>query len=146
MKPSPVAGLARSSALHVGFACLAMGGWAAFANRAHPLGPMLLVGLVQGLLSGAITLVLKRSLEAMAKRVSGPFAFVLPPLVTCIVVLAVLLGAHHLAGTPEVWATIAVPYAVSSSYAWIYNASLVLAGRRAAQGGVPSPRRQTADL
>lgn len=145
MTSSATAGLARSSALHVGFACVAMGAWAAFANRAHPLGDMVLAGLVQGLLSGAITLVLKRSLEAMAARVSGPAAFVLPPLVTCVVVLAVLLTAHRLAGTPEVWATIAVPYAVSSVYAWIYNAGLVNSGRRAAQGGVPSPRSQTAD-
>src|ERR1700741_2054103 len=81
MTSSATARLARSSALHVGFACLAMGGWAVFANRAHPPAPMLLAGLVQGLLSGAITLVLKRSLEAMAARLSGPFAFVLPPLV-----------------------------------------------------------------
>src|ERR1700741_644780 len=104
MTSSATARLARSSALHVGFACLAMGGWAVFANRAHPLAPMLLAGLVQGLLSGAITLVLKRSLEAMAARLSGPFAFVLPPLATCVVVLVVLLSAHRLAGTPEIWA------------------------------------------
>jgi fructose-specific phosphotransferase system IIC component len=146
MNSSASAGLARSSALHVAFACVAMGAWAAFANRAHPLGPMMLAGLVQGILSGAITLVLKRSLEAMAARIRGPAAFVLPPLATCAVVLAVLLTAHSLAGTPEVWTTIAVPYAVSSSYAWIYNAGLVISGRRAAQGGVPSPRNQTADL
>jgi hypothetical protein len=44
-------------------------------------------------------------------------------------VLAVLLGAHRLAGTPEVWRTIALPYAVSSIYAWIYCFSLQ-AGRR----------------
>jgi fructose-specific phosphotransferase system IIC component len=145
MTSSAPADLARSSALHVGFACVAMGGWAAFANRTHPLTPMLLAGLIQGLLSGAITLVLKRSLEAMAARLSGPAAFVLPPLATCAAVLAVLLSVHHLAGTPEVWATIAVPYAVSSIYAWIYTASLVLAGRRAAQGAVPSSPHPTAD-
>jgi fructose-specific phosphotransferase system IIC component len=145
MTSSAPAGLARSSALHVGFAFVAMGGWAAFANRAHPLGSMVLAGLVQGLLSGAITLGLKRSLEAMAARLGGPVAFVLPPVVTCAVVLTVLLTVHRLAGTPEIWATIAIPYAVSSAYAWIYTASLVLAGRREAQGAVPSSAPPTAD-
>ena len=128
----------------MGFAFVAMGGWAAFANRTHPAGAMVLAGLIQGLLSGAITLVLKRALEVMAARVAGPVAFVLPPFATCTVVLGVLLGAHRLAGTPEVWATIAVPYAVSSTYAWIYNASLVIARRRAVQGAVPSPLNPTA--
>lgn len=145
MKPSAAAGLASSSALHVGFAFAGMGAWAAFANRAHALGPMLLAGLVQGLLSGAITLVLKRSLEAMAARLGGPVAFILPPVITCAVVLAVLLAAHRLAGTPEIWATIALPYAVSSTYAWVYNASLALSRRGSARGGVPSPIKPTAD-
>ena len=145
MTSSSTAGLARSSALHVGFAFVAMGGWAAFANRAHPLAAVLLAGVIQGLLSGAITLVLKRALEAMAARVEGPVAFVLPPVVTCTVVLGVLLGAHRLAGTPEVWVTIAVPYVVSSTYAWIYNASLVIGRRRTMQGAVPSPANRTAD-
>jgi hypothetical protein len=52
-----------------------------------------------------------------------------PPLVTWTVVLLVLLTAHSLAGTPEVWTTIAVPYTVSSTYAVLYV--LVLARGRA---------------
>jgi hypothetical protein len=134
MKPSALAVLARSSAVHVAFAFLAMGGWALFANRAHPAGAMLLAGLVQGAISAAITLALKRALEAMAARLGGAAAFIVPPAITCVVVLAVLVGAHRLAGTPEIWATIAVPYAVSSAYAWIYTASLVLAAGRSRQG------------
>ena len=127
--PSPVAKLARSTFTHVGFAALAMGGWAAFANQAHGPVRALIAGGVQGLLSGAITFFLKRSLEAMAARLPLGLAWLVPPLVTCAVVLAVLVTAHTLAHTPEVWRTIAVPYAVSSAYAWIYAASLV-AGRR----------------
>ena len=131
--PAPIAQLVRSTAVHVAFAFLAMGAWAAFANHAH--GPMraLIAGVVQGTLSGAITFGLKRSLEAMAARLNGAAALLAPPLVTCVVVLLVLLGAHRLAGTPEVWATIAVPYAVSSSYAWIYAASLFFARNRSAK-------------
>jgi hypothetical protein len=42
-------------------------------------------------------------------------------------VLALLVAAHRLAGTRELWSTIALPYAASSAYAWIY---VVLVVRR----------------
>jgi hypothetical protein len=108
-----------------------MGAWAVFANRGHGTAAMALAGLAQGAVSCVITLILKRSLEAMSARLSGPLAVIVPPLVTCAVVLVVLLSVHSLAGTPEVWATISVPYTVSSAYAWIYAAGLALAARRA---------------
>lgn len=76
----------------------------------------------------------------MAVVVGGPavnrlpdlWAAVLPPLVTCAAVLAILMTAHRLARTPNVWTTISVPYVVSSTYAWIYSLSLVLGRRRGA--------------
>jgi hypothetical protein len=130
---SPIlARIARSSAVHVAFAFLAMGGWAVFANRQHGAERALLAGLVQGTLSGLLTLGLKRFLEAAIARLPDLWATVLPPTATCAGVLAILLSAHHLAGTPNVWATISVPYAVSSSYAWIYSIGLVMARRREA--------------
>ncbi|HEY0648600.1 hypothetical protein [Phenylobacterium sp.] len=128
---SAVAGLARSGAVHGAVAFLAMGAWAAFANRGHGPGAMALAGVVQGAISCVITLILKRSLEAMFARLSGPAAVLVPPLVTMAVVLAVLVTIHRLAGTPEVWTTIAVPYTVSSAYAWIYTATLARTAKRA---------------
>lgn len=128
---SAVAGLARSGAVHGAVAFLAMGAWAAFANRDHGPGAMALAGVVQGAISCVITLILKRSLEAMFARLTGPAAVVVPPLVTMAVVLAVLVTIHRLAVTPEVWTTIAVPYAVSSSYAWIYALTLARTTKRA---------------
>lgn len=121
---SAVAGLARSGAVHGTFAFLAMGAWAAFANRSHGPEAMAMAGVIQGAISCAITLILKRSLETMFARLAGPAAVIVPPLVTMAVVLAVLVTIHTLAGTPEVWTTIAVPYTVSSSYAWIYTLTL----------------------
>ena len=115
--------VARSISVHVGFAFLAMGGWALFANRAHgaaALGP----ALAQGTMSGVITLILKRALEALAARLSGPAAYVLPPLATASVILLVLVGVHRLIGTPEIAATIAVPWSVSMLYAIVYAATL----------------------
>lgn len=121
---SAVAGLARSGAVHGTFAFVAMGAWAAFANRGHGFEAMALAFVIQGAISCVITLILKRSLEAMFARLHGPVAIAAPPLVTMTVVLAVLFTIHKLAGTPEIWTTIAVPYAVSSSYAWIYTLAL----------------------
>ena len=118
-----LAKLARASAVHVGFAFLAMGGWTLFANRAHgagAIGP----ALAQGVMSGLITLVLKRVLEAFAARLAGWQALVIPPLVTASTIMALLIAVHRLIGTPELWATIAVPWSVSTLYAIIYTAAL----------------------
>lgn len=125
--------MAKATWVHALVAFLGMGAWALFANRAHGLGPALAAALVQGALSATITVFLKRGLEAMHARLAGLAAVVVPPLVACAVVLAVLLMAHRLAGTPEVWATIAVPYAVSTTYGWIYTLSLAVAARRRAR-------------
>jgi hypothetical protein len=108
----------------VAFAFVAMGGWALFANRAHGVAAIL-PALAQGVLSGAITFVLKRVLEALAARLTGWAAYALPPLITASAILALLVGVHTLIHTPEIAATVAVPWSVSSLYAIIYTAVLV---------------------
>lgn len=113
--------LARSSVVHVAFAFLAMGAWAVFANRVVGPGHALLAGLVQGTLSGAITIVLKRFLEIASGRLPGVWAVVVPPAISCAVILVLLVTAHLLAGTRNILATISLPYAVSSTYAWVYT-------------------------
>jgi hypothetical protein len=102
-----------------------MGSWATFANRTHGVRPALLAGVVQGGASALVTFLLKSSLEAMSRRLKGTLAFVVPPTVSCTVVLILLVVAHRLAGTHEVWSTISIPYAASSAYAWIYTAIVV---------------------
>lgn len=123
-----IAKLARASWVHVAFAFLAMGGWAVFANRSHGLEHALLPGLIQGAISGAITFFLKRFLEAMSARLAGAAAVLVPPAISTAAILALLYTVHTLAGTPEVWATIAVPFAVSTTYAFVYTA-LIVRGR-----------------
>ena len=130
--PLDLKAVGRATATHVAFAFVAMGGWAAFANAPKGLHHVLIAGLVQGTLSGLITLGLKRFLEAASARLSGLWAILLPPASSCAAILILLLTAHRLAGTPNVWATISVPYAVSSLYAWIY-VIVVVRGRRASQ-------------
>ena len=119
-----IARLARSSVVHVLFAFAAMGGWAVFANRAHPLPAPLLAGVVQGGLSACITLFLKRLIEFLAARLQGIAALVGPPAVACLASATLLTAIHTLAGTPEILATIAVPLTVATTYAAAYNFSL----------------------
>lgn len=116
--------LAKSTAIHVGFAFLAMGGWTLWANHAHGLAAAWPPALAQGTMSGVITLVLKHALEAMVARMPGLAAYVIPPAATAAVILVVLIGVHKLIGTPEIARTIAVPWSVSTLYAIVYASAL----------------------
>lgn len=109
-----------------------MGGWALLANREHGLAGAWLPALVQGILSGALTGVLKKTLEALDGRLQGALAWAVPPAITAGSILTLLLLVHTAIGTPEVIATIAVPWSVSTLYAIVYNAGLVRARRTAA--------------
>lgn len=122
----------KSSLVHVVFGFLLMGGWALFANRAHGLAAAWLPALVQGTISGALTGGLKATLERLDGRLGGLWAYVLPPAATAGSILVLLTVVHTLIGTPEVAATIAFPWSVSTLYAIIYNAGLVRARRSAA--------------
>lgn len=105
-------------------AFLLMGGWAAYANSAHPMPRPLIAGLVQGCLSALITLGLKRMLEALARRLTGAAALILPVLAAAVLSAALLSAVHTLAGTPEVLRTIAVPVTVTTLYAASYTLAL----------------------
>jgi len=116
--------LARSGIVHVAFAFAAMGGWAVFANRAHPAAEALSVGLLQGALSAVTTLVLKKAVEALAARLAGLGALFVPPLAAGLISAAVLGASHALAGTPELLTTVALPLSVATSYAAIWSYAL----------------------
>ena len=124
-----VRALAGSSIVHVLFAFFAMGGWAVFANRMHPMPMPLVAGIVQGILSACLTLFLKSVVEALSKRFSGFMALWAPPLIACLGSTGILVAIHALSGTPEILKTIAVPLLVSTSYTAIYNYS-ISGGRR----------------
>ena len=114
----------RSSALHTGAGFLAMGAWAAFANRTHPMPTPLIAGAVQGTISAVLTFVLKRIVEAVSARNEGVAAVVLPTLAAWAVSFSGLVLIHIAAGTPELWATIALPNAVATCYAGLYAAAI----------------------
>lgn len=116
-----IARLMASTPVHVAVGFLAMGGWAVFANAGHGTRAMLLAGLVQGMISGALTLGLKRSVDWMRPRMARGPGYWLPPLVAISVSALLLVSAHWLCGTPQIAATISVPLCVSLSYIFAYN-------------------------
>ncbi|TRD17782.1 hypothetical protein [Palleronia caenipelagi] len=114
----------QGKAVHATGGFLLMGGWAAFANGAHPMPAPLVAGLVQGALTAGITLFLKQVIERLFRRVSGPAQYLLPPLAAFSISLTLLTVAHSLAGTPAFWTTLSVPLMISTTYAVIYTVIL----------------------
>ena len=111
----------KSTIVHVGFAFVAMGGWAMFANASHPPPQQVLAGLAQGTMSALLTLFLKSATDGMRSRFRGKARYWLPPLIAILASISFLVCGHWLAHTPEILLTIAVPATVSSSYVFIYN-------------------------
>jgi hypothetical protein len=116
--------IARSTGLHVAFAFVAMGAWAAFVNHGHGTRAALLAFVVQGTLSGVLTLVLKKGLESGYQRLSGLSERIAPPLLSASLIAMVLGGVHAAAGTPEILKTVALPWTVSTLYAFVYTFTL----------------------
>lgn len=107
--------------MHMAVAFLAMGCWAVFANRAHPMPRPLVAGVVQGALSALITLVLKSAIEHLARCFRSSLALWAPPAIAVAGSATLLVAIHTLFGTPEIVRTIALPLIVSSTYAVTYN-------------------------
>jgi len=116
--------LLQSKTVHGVGGFLLMGGWAVFANRAHPMPAPLIAGVAQGLLTATITLFLKRLTEGIFQRTTGPMKIVLPPLAAFLTSLVLLTAIHTLAGTPALGATISVPLTVSTLYSFFYTIAL----------------------
>ncbi len=118
----------RSTMAHVSCSFVLMGSWAFFANMAHPMPKPLIAAILQGALSGVITLIMKKALERVfsywvskGQPKAGLFA---TPLTVCTVSASSLLACHAIAGTPELIATILVPSSVALFYAFVYTFAL----------------------
>lgn len=122
--------VAQSSLVHVAVAFVLMGGWAVYANSAHPMPAPLIAGAVQGALSALITFGLKRLIELVSRQFSGVAGLVIPPVAAFAISATLLTLLHAASGTPEIAATIAVPLTVSTSYAALYSWSLWTNRRR----------------
>ena len=116
-----IARLAGDARVHVAVAFVLMGGWALYANRAHPFPEPLLAALVQGAMSGAITFALKRALDGLRARLPHHRGWWAPPMLALGCSLCLLITVHWLTGTPEIMRTISVPFSVATLYAVTYN-------------------------
>lgn len=116
--------------VHIGSAFIFMGAWAYFANRLHAPHQAIFAAVLQGMLSATITFFMKKALEGLSaffigKKWRWP-ALVATPLIVCTGSLILLVSAHVMAGTPELFATIALPFSVAFSYACFYSLRLWL--------------------
>ena len=97
-----------------------MGGWAFYANYTHGAWDASEAAVIQGSLSAALTFTLKKALDWLSARFGGIWDLIAPPFIACSVTLSILASVHWLAGTPEILATIAVPFSVAFLYACGY--------------------------
>ncbi|MEM8731871.1 MAG: hypothetical protein AAGF79_18320 [Pseudomonadota bacterium] len=109
----------RSNLAHGAAGFLLMGSWAYFANRNFPWPAPALAFAVQGTLTAAITLLLKRTIETVLAR--APDQPWLAPMAAAAISGTLLCAVHTLAGTPAFWMTIAVPFSVATGYAILYT-------------------------
>ncbi len=114
----------RSNVAHMAGGFALMGGWAALAHGEYPFATQVKAGLTQGTLTAVITLGLKRLVEGVVTRFSGNASLFLAPAIACIVSVSLLFTIHSAVGTPEVWATLALPSTVATLYAALYAARL----------------------
>lgn len=103
---------------HILFAFVGMGSWAVWANRMHDMPAPLIAGVVQGLISASLTVVMQTLILAVLDRTGRkPLAIICASLMS----LGTLLVIHTLAGTPEVVLTIALPWCIGISYAVLFT-------------------------
>ncbi len=116
--------VARSLGMAV-LALLLYGGWAFLANRSHGAIAGLRAFSVQGALSFVSTLTITLLMEILFGWPSRPLTrFSLAFLGACAVMVTATIGAHWLAGTPELWATTAPVLAIGTGYCASYSLGL----------------------
>ncbi|MEO9650264.1 MAG: hypothetical protein ABJ360_04125 [Roseobacter sp.] len=114
----------KSKIVHGVGGLLLMGSWAAFANRAHPMPAPVIAGIIQGLITAAITLFLKNVVERIFWRTDGWKRLIAPPFAAFLVSLTLLTAIHTIARTPSLLTTISVPLSVSTLYALLYTLTM----------------------
>ncbi len=113
--------LARSSAMHAAFAATLLGGWAVYANSGHPMPAPLIAGIVQGALSAVIAV----GQKAIMERVHARTQTLPPPILASVTFsLIVIVVLHTLARTPELLATISLPWTIGLIYSTLYTLTL----------------------
>ena len=112
-------------------AAVLFGGWAAFANRHHPVKSVLTATLAQAGLSALSTLAAVLLLEFLfnLSRV-GLVRFLFGAVVTPLCIIIVMGSLHWVVGTPRILVTIAPSLVSGTLFCTVYTAGLLAAVRR----------------
>ncbi len=103
---------------HIAFAFLGMGGWAFWANRMHEMPAPLIAGVVQGMISASLTIVMQMLIIALFRWRQNPWLCILG---ASLMSLTTLLAMHTVARTPELLVTIALPWCIGVTYAVLFS-------------------------
>lgn len=94
------------------------GGWAYFVNAEHGQELAMMIGLVQGSYSFALTFVMTLVTEWLFRRCNGQFAMIMG--VVCTALFVTPYAIHMLIGTPEILMTILPGFVIGSIYTGVY--------------------------
>lgn len=115
-------------------ALLAYGGWSALCNAAFGTTSMLLAFAIQGGYAFASTLLLGRIAKRLMQTLgTSPHAHTMTFLICLILMCAIPLSLHRLAGTPEIFISLLPGLIIGS----LYLASLLRLGLIDTQGSKP---------
>ena len=123
-----------------GGAALLFGGWAAFANRDHPVAAIAGATAAQACLSAASTFAAVLLLELLFGLGRTPLVrFLAGALATPLCILLVMAGVHWAVGTPRILVTIAPSIASGTLFCTVYTLGLLASLRRRARGEAQAP-------
>jgi hypothetical protein len=116
---------------------LLFGGWALWMNADHGWRAALTAGATQTFASFTTTFFIALVMEGLAATTPDPRGkFVRAFLGSILVAGPYMIALHWLAGTPDLWATLSVPFATGGAFGFAYSANLMRAARSAA---APAP-------
>lgn len=98
------------------------GGWAYFVNESHGQDLAMMIGLVQGSYSFALTFVMTLVTEWLFLKCNGQFFTIMAIVCTALFVTPYLI--HMLIGTPEILMTILPGFVIGSIYTGVYVVGL----------------------
>lgn len=113
-------------------AMLLQASWAAYANHAHGWQYSARAAVAQGASSFFMTFLITLVIEALFslfKNYPAPLRLLLIFVLAVLTMLAMQIGVHLLAGTPELLLTIAPPATIGTGYCFFYTLGRVYLGK-----------------
>ena len=127
-------GPARRGVAVAAASALLFGGWALWMNLDHGWPPALAAAGAQTFASFTTTFFIALVMEGLAGTTPDPRGKFVRAFVGSIAVAGpYMIALHWIAGTPDLWATLSVPFATGGAFGFAYSANLMRTARRAPQ-------------